>query len=293
MPKPNFLVIGGQKCGTTSLYHYLAQHPDVYVSPTKELRFFSEELDANGSVALGNLNIADFNSYSAAFDGADGANAIGEVSPSYLYYPGTAARIRAALPDVKLIAILRDPVDRAFSEYWHHWKVGRRLDVDFSTFVRSEALDAEPHVSDYQDCIRRGLYYRQLMPFYDHFARDRILVLLNDDLQANPGAVIERLFDFIDVDPSFRPDLSQSYGVGAVPERDYRFRVERLLEFVVNRLPMSEADRVVRRRRMRRRLTTSKGTVPPSVREQLIPNFVDDVHRLERLIDRDLSGWLR
>ena len=122
MTMPNFLIIGAMRAGTTSLYHYLKQHPQVYMSPVKEPRFFAlegEKPDPGRPTdeRLMNHSITDIEAYRALFQAVSKETAIGEASPLYLYSPKAPERIRHYIPDAKLIAVLRDPVERAYSHF--------------------------------------------------------------------------------------------------------------------------------------------------------------------------------
>ncbi len=125
MTLPNFLVIGATKSGTTSLYTYLKQHPEVYM-PMKEPNFFALEgreppffRGPEGWKEPSQKRITDLEGYRTLFAGASGEKAMGEVSPLYLYAPQAAYRIRRYVPEAKLVAILRNPVERAYSAYMH------------------------------------------------------------------------------------------------------------------------------------------------------------------------------
>ena len=119
MTLPNFIVIGAAKCGTTSLVHYLAQHPQVFMSAEKEPRFFAPEFFTkyiSGPIRKGTIrNEMEVKEYEGLFDDVTTEKAIGEASTEYIFFPETPKRIKKLLPDVKLIAILRNPSDRAFS----------------------------------------------------------------------------------------------------------------------------------------------------------------------------------
>ena len=122
MTLPNFLIIGAAKSGTTALYRYLYDHPEIYMSERKELHYFSYPETSKltkGPHTYKRLSVSTLAEYMTFFDGARDEIAIGEASPSYLYLPGTAERIYQLLPNVKIIAILRNPVERAFSAYMH------------------------------------------------------------------------------------------------------------------------------------------------------------------------------
>jgi hypothetical protein len=291
MGKPTFLVIGAQKCGTTSLYEYLGQHPEVFMSPVKELRYFSGEAASKDAAAIDGPVIPDFSTYCEYFEGAAKHQAAGEVSPSYIFYPGTAKHIHRHLPNVRLIAILRDPVERAFSEYWHHWKMGRRLKKDFLGFMLSENVDAEPQLSEYQDCVRRGLYHRQLKPYFRLFDRHQILILLHEDLKANTEALMQRVYEFIGADTGFAPKTSRAYNRGRMPRRDWKYLVSRVGEWWINQRNTEESTRIRYRRRIRRTLNLKRKFVSEKQRDELSDLFIDDIKRLECMIGRDLGHW--
>ena len=182
---PTFIIAGAAKCGTTSLWAYLNQHPDVYMSPRKELHFF----DDDGEYAKGMAY------YASAFAGHGRQPAIGEASPNYLNCFGVARRIKDNLPDVRLIFIFRDPVKRAYSNYWHAHAKGRPM----PPFEKAITDDRFPAIG------AKSRYAPYLQPFFDLFPRERILCLLTEQLGAEPEAVLPRLFEHAGADPVFRP----------------------------------------------------------------------------------------
>ena len=213
MTLPNFLVIGAAKCGTASLHHYLSQHPEIYVTPGMLGCFFAFEgqTPAHKGPADWELDrwaVTDLGAYEAHFDGVDGEKAIGEVCAAYICQPAAAERIRSHLADVKLVAILRDPVDRAYSNYMHKVRDGEEPLKSFA-----EAIEAEPR--RIRDGWRytwhyttRSMYFDQLRPYYRLFAKEQIRVLFYDDLCSRPQTLFRDLFGFLGVNPDFQPDTS-------------------------------------------------------------------------------------
>ena len=131
---PNFFIIGAQKAGTTSLYRYLDQHPEIYFSPFNEPRFFAREINPDGEVVVQRFGgpsrrqpprLANLDAYRALFRGVEGERAIGEASPTYIYAPGTAERIKKYVPGARAIALLRNPADRAYSPTCMPSRLGR------------------------------------------------------------------------------------------------------------------------------------------------------------------------
>jgi hypothetical protein len=214
MPRPDFLVIGAAKCGTTTLCSLLGRHPEVFVHPEKELNFFCfDELYARG-----------FAWYARKFDRAEGRRAVGEGSPNYAKrhkHPLAAERIAKHLPDARLLYIVRHPLRRMESAWLHARRSGHRSSASFSRTLRSQPtyLDA-------------SLYERQIDAYRAHFPDARILVLFLDDLRARPQETLARAFAFLGVDPAVRvPDAESALNVSAGK------RVDRLLLRGLRRLP--------------------------------------------------------
>ena len=191
---PNFLIIGAQKSGTTTLRAALDSHPQAMCA--REIHFFDEGYDRG------------LDWYREHFAGFRDRIAIGEKCPDYLPRPDAMTRIANDLPDAKLIVILRHPVDRAYSNYWHERRVGREA----LTFA--EALDAEPErAKSYPPganpfgYVERGMYLGQLMSVSEAFPRERLLVLLFDDLRSAREEVFEQTCRFLGIDPAYRPEI--------------------------------------------------------------------------------------
>lgn len=194
MTLPDFVGCGAGKSGTTSLVYYLNQHPGICMSPRKETDYFSANYE-NGVTW-----------YEAHFRTCARKDIVGEFSPTYLVHPDAPERMAKLLPHAKLLFLLRNPVERAYSSYWFSVSMGYQSQVQpFSEAIRSE-LGSAMHVAD-------GLYYRHLARYLEHFSEDQILVLFSEELRARPLDEIARCFRFLDVDPAFVPDVSQAYNV--------------------------------------------------------------------------------
>lgn len=180
---PTFLIIGAMKAGTTSLHDYLSKHPDIFMSKQKELDFFVKE--KNWKLGL--------DWYKKQFPTE--AMAVGESSPNYtksLIFGGVAERIKATVPDAKLIYILRDPIKRLVSHYNHQFidrKEFRTINEVVSSFDNNHYIDS-------------SMYGKQLELYLKHFDASKILVITLEDLEKNPSEVLARVFDFIAVDPN-------------------------------------------------------------------------------------------
>ena len=199
MTLPNFLIIGAAKSGTTAIYTYIKQHPQIFMSPRKELRFFSNITPPPPDVPKEYIHegVSTLEEYASFFDNVRDEKAYGESSPMYLYTPGTAERIKATLPDVKLFAILRNPVDRAYSAYTH----GLRDWIEpATTFEKALALEKERIQAGWGmlwHYTQAGFYYEQLKRYYEIFDQKQIMVVLHDDLVHDVDSLLRNLFTLL------------------------------------------------------------------------------------------------
>jgi hypothetical protein len=292
MTMPNFLIIGAMKSGTTALYYYLEQHPQIYMSPVKEPNYFCSGEQEN-SVGNSATRIGD---YQDLFKDVSGEKAIGEASHCYLYEPEAAARIQDYIPDAKLIAVLRNPVDRAYSHFLHMVRNGSEPLTDFAQALREEETGGYQK-RNLQDYVGRGRYYDQLKRYFNTFSRDQIKVYLYEDLSNAPVDILQDAFRFLGVDDSFVPDVSLRRNVSGYPKHK---TVDKLL---TKPSLIKDALKIYLPARLRWRLSKAfddlktrnlvePPPVQPEVRRQLIGVYREDVLKVQKLIHRDLSGWL-
>lgn len=294
---PNFLVIGAAKSGTTALHRYLTQHPEIFMSRQKELRFFAFDSRRPDFRGPGDdINIASIvvsiEEYRAHFEGAEGFPARGETSPLYLTMPGTAERIRRHVPEAKLIAILRHPAERAHSQYLMIRRDG------YETLGFAEALAAEEgRVADgwgtRWQYRRRGFYAAQLKPYFANFGREQLRIYLYEDYVSDPVGLMRDVFRFLGVDDSFVPDMSARHNESKLPRSralqvfltEPRRAKNLLKPFLPARWSRSLGDRL-------RRQNLTRPTLPAEMRRRLIEVYREDIVELQEMLGRDLSGWL-
>jgi len=289
---PNFIVIGAAKAGTTALYWYLADHPQVFMTSMKETNFFAYGLDDKGKLLYGDPELHHFpvrslRQYKLLFEDADDATAIGEASPIYLECPQAASRIARLIPDAKIICGLRDPVDRAYSDYLMYLRNReRRLEPE------ADLIPTAAWTQPYSHWMQIGLYHSLLSRYYDAFPSEQIHVFLFDDLRKNSREVMQNIYRFLGVDSSFDPDFETPHNVGGVP-------ASMLLERVLTNspvkatleplLPRWASDGV---RRFRGRTMRKAQSLPPELRQNLVHHFRDDIAKTSDLIGRSLEHWL-
>ncbi len=296
---PTFLIIGAAKSGTTSLYYYLKQHPDVYMSPIKELRFFAYEdglppLNGPGDRESNQVLITEWEEYLQAFGDATDEQEVGEASPIYLYDEKVPARIHNHLPDVRLIVILRNPVDRAYSHFNHLIKDGRESLRDFGRALEQE----ERRIADGWEWSwhykNLGFYFEQLSRYEQYFDRAQMAVYLFEDLVENNVAFAQEVYSWLDVDDSFVPDVSPRFRETGVP------RSNRFQRFLFNpENPLRRLSRYILPEGTREKwlailksMNLKKPPLSNDIRRELIEVYREDIEQLSEFLDRDLSHWL-
>jgi hypothetical protein len=296
VPFPNFIVIGAARSGTTSLHHYLGQHPQVYMCPVKEPNYFAfegtfDELRGPGIGYLIENSVIDRDAYLGLFRQARETAAIGEVSPRYMMSEGCARRIYKAIPEARLIAILRHPVERAWSSFVGHRRNGWEECEDIR-----DAFAAEPARKAAGQSMglhfSAGLYASQLEPYFDLFGPERIQVVLYDDLVSDPAKLLRDLFAFLQVDANFPVDMSVRHNSsGTIRNAGIRWfwaRSEKLRRNLRGIMPKPLRDWAyaqISRNQVRTEL-------PAFFRAESTEYFHDDILRLSNMIGRNVDHWL-
>jgi hypothetical protein len=298
--RPNFLVIGAQKCGTTALYDALCQHPEIYMSPVKEPFYFV----LNGTLPPFPIPSEEYRarvrytdeSYAALFAGATNQRAIGEASALYLssYQPErTAAKIQAFNPQMRLIALIRQPAERAWSAFQYYYARGFEPIKRFESALAAEAT--RENNNDLPDLrhFANGCYFANLQPYFEWFPREQIRVYLYEEWNQQPQAVLRDIFAFLGVDESVvlkPPRTNVTIG--------YRSRsLQRFLDEPNQARAMVETLLRGRLRKSvyyRLRIYNRCPALPlaPAMRQALTQRYRRDIEQLQGLINRDLSQWL-
>ncbi len=272
--RPNFLFIGADRCGSKSLHNMFLQHPDCYVPPIADPYFF----DKNYGRGLDWY-------YKLFEDTPSTAQAIGEFSHDYIHSPEAAERIARDLPDVKLLATLRHPVDRTFSSYAAAQSAGV-IRMPFE-----QALKAVPMLIEY------SLYADKLETYFKHFPRDRFKVLFFDDLSADPASFAKQAFDFLDLRFVEEIDYGRRMSQLSKSRLPFSGAVSKQAANLLRRLGWVEllgklkSNHFVRSLFYKPYSDSSKPQMEPHVRRMLCEVFEPQMERLETMLGRDLSAW--
>jgi hypothetical protein len=274
---PNFLIIGAEKGATTWLAKNVGGHPDVFLTELKETYFFDDHYEKG------------IQWYEKRYFGHwSGEKAVGEATPTYLYHPDCPLRIRSSLGQkVKLIASLRHPVDRAYSAFWMFMSRGRiPANTEFATFFRTE---------NRFKLYSRGFYSASVQRYLEHFPRENLLLLIYEEIGKNNRQAIQNCFESLEVDPqkfttSLEDRENRAIDICLFPEQIWGLR--RMLK---RTLP-HRLDRTVAAigRPIFKLLPKNQHyhALDKDIRQELLSEFISDIHRLEELLDRDLSIWL-
>jgi hypothetical protein len=275
---PNFFLVGAAKSGTTAFASALSRHPDVFLPSLKEPHYYAYLADP-ASARLVYSDQADAHHryrelYAPA--AATGAVAVGDASTTNLAVPGAAAAIASDVPDARIVAILRHPVDRAFSA-WSHFRAAGAETLDFGDALAAAPARLAAGVPVTYQYLARGRYSDQLRPFFERFGRERVLVHLYDDFVADAPAVLRATLAFLDVDVSGSlPPVTRENEMRAARFGSVGGRPGRLLRLATptrwKHVPGPRLD--------------------PGLRQRLIrDDLAHELDQLEALLGRDLSAW--
>jgi hypothetical protein len=296
---PDFFVLGGAKCGTTSLYHTLGQHPDLLFSEPKEPTFFEAEFERGLEYY-----------WRRYFPHWKGEKTVGDARVYHLYLPFVASRIRELAPRARLIAILRHPVERAHSLWWHRHALDLEprsfetaLDENRRRLESGETFEGEAGARAWKSALYRntngtrigtyldgGYYAEQLQRYLSLFPAEQLKVVFFEDLSRDPEAVSGAVLRFLDLEPPERLDITPQN-----PARTQRrSRSARLLRQLAESSRLGSWVPAPLRRRLRSAMRGSaieRPPLDPATRRELIEHYRAPNRRLQDLLGRDLSGW--
>jgi hypothetical protein len=302
MALPDFLVIGAPKAGSTALHAALARHPGLYMSPVKEPKFFLSDgpppaRGGPGDVQTYREHVWRRADYEALFDAAPAGTRRGESTPLYLHDPVAHRRIHALIPQAKLIAVLRDPVERAHSNWTHLWSAGLEPIDDFVRACEEEPRRIEAGWASFWHYLSLGRYGEQLEQLYDLFPRDQVLILRYLKLVDSPAETLDQICAFLGVEPGIISAVPRE-NVTAHPEATLRYRaLARTLRaaaaagrFLPGPAGTSLKDSLEHRLQ---RSAPPRQPLSWDEREQILPKFEADIRLLERITGEDFSFWRR
>ncbi len=298
MPQPNFFIVGATKSGTSSLARYLPQHPEIAMCQIKEPDYYSYHAMPTDPFGPGKEHWRHWgpdshSEYLKLFDHARSQRVIGEASVSYLSTPGVAELIRTEVPAAKILVILRNPIDRAFSAYQHLKREGKET-LSFSEGLALEPIRRQQNHSLLWLYRGLGFYSEQLKPYLKLFPQNQIRITTYDDWENQPKLFLKQLFDFLEVDAAVQINRQYRDNISGVP------RSKRFHAFTTKPNRLKSALTPLIPRALRRRILYSaihlnleRETISESCWQDLATDYQGEIQRLESLLQRDLSHWLK
>jgi hypothetical protein len=298
---PDFLIIGAPKAGTTALHAALAAHPGLFMTAIKEPKFFLSDgpppdRGGPGDALTYREHVWRRADYEALFDAAPAGVPRGESTPLYLYDRAAIDRIRALIPGARLIVILRDPVERAHSNWTHLWSAGLEPVGDFLSACAQEDRRVAAGWASFWHYTRVGRYGEQLEHLFEVFPREQVLVFRYRDLVDRPAATLDRICAFLGVETGVLTEIPRQ-NVTAHPEPTLTHRalsaLARAGDAAGRVLPAAAAAAVTRRLEgFLQRGGRERQPLSWEQRQAILPTFADDIRRLERVLGEDFGDWL-
>jgi hypothetical protein len=294
---PDFLIVGASKSGTSSIFHYLKQHPEIFLSEVqKEGRYFSQmkgNFSGPGDSGIDKTITPNLEQYKTLFKNYNNEKTAGDISPEYLYFHEKAIPLikKVLGTHTKIIIILRSPVERAFSGYMH-FKRDKREDLSFEEALEKEEERKQKNWIWAWQYKNSGLYYDQVKAYLDNFRNTKVIVF--DDFREQPKKILAEICEFLGVNPDFEFDTSYKYNVSGNPKSQILYKLETsrglvifLKKFIPNKMVGKLKNSLTGEKQMK------KEKMKPETKQQLIKFFKNDILKLQELIEQDLSHWLK
>lgn len=295
---PNFLIVGTARAGTTSLHEFLGGHPDIYMPLQKEpcfFTFYNQHPEFKDSKHRYTTTVE---SYAELFDGHD-EKIMGESSTPYMYFhQQSIENIKKLVPDyrkMKILIVLRDPAERAYSQYMHNRRDLREpLSFEESIAQEKQRMTDNWHFDFFY--VDKGFYYEQVKSYMDNF--DKVKVVFYDTLEKNPDKLLGDIYDFLEVPNQGAKEMVKRNQSGEMKVKWFKqiitTRKNPVLNFfrkLMGRDTKKKLRNWVKDKLLRYNL--KKTEMNPATRKQLIELYKPDIIKLQSLVDRDLSDWMR
>lgn len=302
MKKPNLYVVGAGKCGTTSIYHYLLQHKDVYLSTRrKELNYFSTKYMTIPFQGPGGEDfekkdlIFEIDQYEDFFSGQTSERVIADISPMNMIYYGCAKDIYAYNPEAKIVMILRNPVDRAFSTYMHLRKTLKEdIDDPVEAILKSSERKEQNYIPFF-DYVGVGKYSSAVNEFITVFGRENVKIFFFEDFKEDPNKIMEELCEFAEIE-KIKFDTSEKFNMTGEPKNRFFQKMVLLcgegrllwLKKLLGKECTRKISMIVRKYKNKNLV---RKTLSEEQRKVLYPVFEEDIHKLEQILSIQIDGW--
>lgn len=275
-PRPNFIIVGAMKAGTTTLANMLSQHPQVFI-PHKEVHYFDKDHNYFQSISW----------YQNHFQEASQEMAIGEKTPTYSYQPNVAERIYKDFPNVKLIWMLREPVARAYSNYWHTVRGGKE-NLNFEEAIARESDRIKENI--FYGYIKRSIYVEQIKRYLTFFPKKNMHFILMEELIENPEKVLKELSIFLEINPELSRDIflvnrNQTSSSTIIKIPRFFWMSQKLNQYFPKQHILYKINRKLNTK------TIKPSPINVETKKSLQKYFKNFNLELSKLIEKDLSLW--
>ena len=287
--KVDFFIVGAPKAGTTSLYHYLNEHPQVEMSSQKEPDYFSDKAINEQGMYYGKNRVNTLDKYESLFVQKENI-VYGEGSVSYLFYDNVAEDIKKYNPNAKIIIMLRNPIERAFSHYLMDYRLGLISD-SFENILAKKSKHKNAHLF-YQQYIEVSKYAKQIQRYLDFFEKDNILVIDYEDFKKNVSKTVDQVYSFLNISAEFAADINTKHNTFTMPKNKV---IRFIYSFVFLRKILTFLFPIYLVKNIRVLLfkADKKPELLKETRSQLRIIFNDDIKKLEEVLGKNYSKWIK
>ena len=285
----DFFIVGAPKAGTTSLYHYLNEHPQVEMSSQKEPDYFSDKAINEQGMYYGKNRVNTLDKYESLFVQKESV-VYGEGSVSYLFYDNVAEDIKKYNPNAKIIIMLRNPIERAFSHFLMDYRLGLIRD-SFENVIANKSKHKNAHLF-YQQYIEVSKYTTQIQRYLDFFEKDSILFIDYDDFKKNVSETVDKAYNFLNISTDFAANINTKYNAFTMPKNKI---IRFIYSFVFLRKILTFLFPIYLVRNIRGFLfkEDEKPELLKETRVLLGKIFNDDIRKLEEVLGKDYSKWIQ
>ena len=281
--KVGIFIVGTPKAGTTSLHHYLNEFPEILMSSEKEPDYFSDQEILQQGLYYGESRIDSLIKYNNLFSKRDKVRFFGEASVSYLFYPEVSKRIKVYNPESKIIIMLRNPIDRAFSHYLMDYRLGLTSKSFEEEFKNQESLN-------FQQYFLLGNYYNQVKKYLEVFETKNVHIIWYSDFKQNAEKELQKVIDFIGLNSDFKVDFIKVYNSFSIPKNNIIRKIysvvwlRKILTFIFPEKLVNSIKSILFNKGKKPKLSEES-------REVLFSYYKSDIENLEQLLSVNLSRW--
>tara|TARA_Y100000385_G_scaffold50564_1_gene47355 strand:- start:1378 stop:2232 length:855 start_codon:yes stop_codon:yes gene_type:complete len=281
--KVGIFIVGAPKSGTTSLYYYLNEHPEILMSSEKEPDYFSDKEILDQGLYYGKSRIDSLIKYNNLFSKRDKEKFLGDASVSYLFYPEVSKRIKEYNPESKIIIMLRDPIHRAFSHYLMDYRLGLTSKSFVEEFNNQESLNFQQH-------FLLGNYYNQVKKYLEVFETENVHIIWYSDFKQNTEKELQKVIEFIGLNTDFKIDFNKVYNSFSMPKNNIIRKIysvvwiRKTLTFIFSKKLVKWVKSILFNKEEKPKLSEES-------REVLFSYYKSDIEDLEQLLSVNLSRW--